>query len=95
MSFKDKLKEFKHKNDLTEELQEYKSMISKKTEHSEFKYALNKVESAITLIKENQQIINLDAELSEFYNLREKIIIEIEKHQKFYQRRYQNLLKET
>ncbi|MFX1414215.1 MAG: hypothetical protein ACFFA2_10300 [Promethearchaeota archaeon] len=95
MSFKDKLKEFKHKNDLTEELQEYKSMISKKTEHSEFKYALNKVESAITLIKENQQIINLDAELSEFYNLRENIIIEIEKHQKFYQRRYQNLLKET
>ncbi|MFX1498665.1 MAG: hypothetical protein ACFFBH_14165 [Promethearchaeota archaeon] len=95
MSFKDKLKEYKHKNDLIEELQLYESMISKKIENHDYKYALNKVESAITLIKENQQTFNLEPELSELNSLREKIIIKINKYQKFYQRRYRNLLKET
>lgn len=95
MSFKDQLKEYKHKNDLIEELQLYESMISKKIENHDYKYALNKVESAITLIKENQQTFNLEPELSELNSLREKIIIKINKYQKFYQRRYRNLLKET
>lgn len=95
MSFKDKLKEYKQKNDLIEELQLYKSMISKKSEDHDYKYALSKVESAITLIKENQQTFNLESELSELSSLREQILSEIDKHQKFYQRRYQNLLKET
>ncbi|MFX0141998.1 MAG: hypothetical protein ACFFDN_50645, partial [Candidatus Hodarchaeota archaeon] len=42
-----------------------------------------------------QQIYNLDTELSEFENLKEEIISELEMRQRFYTRRYSNLLKET
>ncbi|MFX0031032.1 MAG: hypothetical protein ACFE8E_13150 [Candidatus Hodarchaeota archaeon] len=95
MSFKEDLEKYELKNDLIDELQLYKSMASKKIENHEFKYALEKIESAITLIKENQQIYDLDSELSEFHTLREEVIIEIVNYQKFYHRRYYNLLKET
>jgi len=95
MSFKDNLEGYKQKNDLIDELYLYKSMVTKKIENHEFKYALEKIESAITLIKENQQIYDLDLDLSEFHTLRKEVIVKINKYQKFYQRRYYNLLKET
>lgn len=95
MSFKDKLDQYKQRKDLIDELDFYKSIISKRIEHKNFRSALEKIESAIILIKENQQIYNLDIELSEFENLKEEIISELEMCQKFYTRRYSNLLKET
>ena len=95
MSFKDKLDQYKQRKDLIDELDFYKSIISKRIEHKNFRSTLEKIESAIILIKENQQIYNLDTELSEFENLKEEIISELEICQKFYTRRYSNLLKET
>ncbi len=95
MSFKDKLDQYKQRKDLIDELDFYKSIISRRIEHKNFRYALEKIESAIILIKENQQFYNLDIELSEFENLKEEIISELEMCQKFYTRRYSNLLKET
>jgi len=95
MSFKDNLEQYKQRKDLIDELDFYKSIISKKIENKNFKSALEKIDSAIILIKENQQLYNLDIELSEFENLKEEIISELEMCQKFYIRRYRNLLKET
>jgi len=95
MSFKDKLEQYKQRKDLIDEIDFYKSIILKKIEYKNFKSVLEKIESAITLIKENQQFYNLDNELSEFENLKEEIISELEMCQKFYTRRYSNLLKET
>ena len=90
MSFKDKLKRYQQRKDLIDELVFHKSIISKKLEHKDFKSALEKVNSAITLIKEYQHFYNLDKELSEFEKLNEIIISELEIRQKFYYRRYHN-----
>ncbi|MFX0024771.1 MAG: hypothetical protein ACFE8M_00030 [Candidatus Hermodarchaeota archaeon] len=95
MSFKDKLEQYKQKKDLIDELDFYKSIISKKLENKNFKSALEKIESAIILIKENQQFFNLNIELSEFENIKEEIISKIKLCQKVYIRRYNNLLKES
>jgi len=94
MIFKDKLEQYKQRKDLITELDFYKSIISKRIENKNLKSALEKIGSAIILIKENQQFYNLDIELSEFEILKEEIISELEVCQKFYTRRYSNLLKE-
>ena len=95
MSFEKKLEQYKKRRDLVDELHYYKTIISKKIEQEDFKSALEKVSSAMIIIKEHQLIYNLETEFSEFDILRNKIISELESHQQVYQRRYSNLIKEN
>jgi hypothetical protein len=95
MTFLHKPDKIKQKKDLMEELDFYKSIILKNLSNKHYKSASEKVNSAITLIKEFQDHYNLKKEHSEFKELEHKIKFELKSCQNMYYRRYNNLLKET
>ncbi len=85
---------YKHKKDLIEELNYYKSIILKKINDGEINSASEKVNSAKTLIEEHQDSFDLEHQGLEFDDLRDKITTELQKYRMLYQRRFNNLLKE-
>ena len=95
MSLNDKVDGYKRKKELLEELNVYRSIILKKLEIEDFKSALVKIGSALTLIIEHQNYFDLKNELSEFNELQQKARVELDNCRKIYLRRYDNLLKEN
>jgi len=95
MSINDKFDGYKHKKELLEELDVYKSIILKKLDVDDFKSASIKIGSALTLIKEHQNYFDIENELGEFNELQQKIRVELDNRRKIYLRRYDNLLKEN
>jgi len=85
---------YKDKKNLVQELDIYKEMILKKVEELDLTSAIKKVNSALTLIHENQEYFNLDQELSTFLQLQQKVTQERKIHLDKIMRRYNNLLKE-
>ena len=57
---------YKQKKELLKELNVYKSFVLKKIDIEDFKSALSKIDSALTLIDEFQSHFNLKTELEEF-----------------------------
>ena len=95
MSLNDKFDGYKRKKELLEELNVYKSIILKKLDIDDFKSALVKIGSALTLIKEHQNFFDVENELGEFNELQQKARGELDYQRKIYLRRYDNLLKEN
>ncbi len=95
MSLNDKFDGYKRKKELIEELNVYKSIILKKLDIDDFKSALVKIGSALTLIVEHQNYFDLKNELGEFNELQQKARVELDNCRKIYLRRYDNLLKEN
>ena len=95
MSLNDKFDGYKRKKELLEELNVYKSIILKKLDIDDFKSALVKIGSALTLIEEHQNNFDLKNEFGEFNELQQKARVELDNHRKIYLRRYDNLLKEN
>ncbi len=86
---------YKQKKELIEELNIYQSIVSKKIDIEDFKSALTKIDSALTLIDEFQSYFDLKHELKEFSEIRQKVLSEFDTHRNIYLRRYNNLLKES
>ena len=95
MMLNDKFDGYKRKKELVEELNVYKSITLKKLDIEDFKSALVKIGSALTLIEEHQNYFDLNNELGEFNELKQKARVELDNHRKKYLRRYDNLLKEN
>jgi hypothetical protein len=95
MSLNDKFDGYKRKKELLEELNVYKSIILKKLDIDDFKSALVKTGSALTLIKEHQNYFDIENELGEFNELEQQARVELDNRRKVYLRRYDNLLKEN
>lgn len=95
MSFLEKLEKFKSKKQLLEELEYYNSLITKNKDLKDFKTALEKVNSAITLIQEYDGTFDLDKELFEIAKIKTVLQSELQESQDLYFRRYDNLSKET
>jgi len=95
MSLNDKFDGYKRKKELLEELNVYKSIILKKLDIDDFKSALVKIGSALTLIEEHKNNFDLKNEFGEFNELQQKARVEFDNHRKIYLRRYDNLLKEN
>jgi len=95
MSFLEKLEKVKSKKQLVEDLDYYKSLIIKNHSSEDFKSALEKINSTITLIHEYEELFDLKKELLEFTELKLNINSSLQKHQELYFRRYNNLLKEN
>lgn len=93
--FKEKLDTIKTKKDLTKELKIYKQFIIKKIDTEEFNSALTKAKSALILIKEHQELFDLDKNLKEFQDLSEKVLSELNRHRDKYTKRLYRLLKEN
>ncbi len=85
---------YKQKKDLIKELNVYQSFVLKKINIEDFKSALTKIDSALTLIGEFQSYFDLKPELKEFSEIRQKVLSEFDNHRNIYLRRYNNLLKE-
>lgn len=85
---------YKQKKELIEELNIYQSFVLKKIDIEDFKSALAKIDSALTLIDEFQSFFDLKYELNEFSEIRQKVLNEFDNHRNIYLRRYNNLLKE-
>ncbi|MFW9821999.1 MAG: hypothetical protein ACFFE4_03645 [Candidatus Thorarchaeota archaeon] len=94
MSFNPNLENFKNKKDLIEELSYYKSIILKKVKNGDYNSALEKVRSAIILVRDHQDSFNLEKELIDFYELNQKVQQELQHHRWTYERRFNNLIKE-
>ena len=60
---------FKKKKELIGEMDYYKSIILKKVENGDYISALEKVQSAVTLLEEYQEYFNIEKELHNFYEL--------------------------
>ncbi len=86
---------YKQKKELLKELNVYQSFVLKKIDIEDFKSALLKIDSALTLIDEFQSEFDLKSELEEFSKIRQEVLSEFENRRKIYLRRYNNLLKET
>jgi len=95
MSSNHKIERSKPKKEIIEELDFYKSIILKKMDIDDFNSALIKIESALTLLKENQVDFDLEKETKEFTQLQQKLLVEFDEHRNLYVRRYNNLRKET
>jgi len=95
MSLNDKVDGYKRKKELLEELNVYKAIILKKLDIDDFKSALVKIGSALTLIIEHQNYFDLKNELGEFNELQQKARLELDNRRNIYLRRYDNLLKEN
>jgi len=95
MSLNDKFDGYKRKKELLEELNVYKSIILKKLDLDDFKSALVKIGSVLTLIEEHKNYFDLKNEFGEFNELQQKACLEFDNHRKIYLRRYDNLLKEN
>jgi len=85
---------YKQKKELIKELNVYQSFVLKKIDIEDFKSALTKIDSALTLIDEFQSYFDLKPELREFSEIRQKVLSEFDNHRNIYLRRYNNLLKE-
>lgn len=85
---------YKQKKELIEELNVYQSFVLKKIDIEDFKSALTKIDSALTLIDEFQSYFDLKPELKEFSEIRQKVLVEFDSYRNIYVRRYNNLLKE-
>ena len=85
---------YKQKKELIKELNVYQSFVLKKIDIEDFKSALTKIDSALTLIDEFQSYFDLKPELKEFSEIRQKVLSEFDNHRNIYLRRYNNLLKE-
>ena len=85
---------YKQKKELIKELNVYQSFVLKKIDIEDFKSALTKIDSALTLIDEFQSYFDLKPELKEFSDIRQKVLSEFDNHRNIYLRRYNNLLKE-
>jgi len=85
---------YKQKKELIKELNVYQSFVLNKIGIEDFKSALTKVDSALTLIDEFQSYFDLKPELEEFSEIRQKVLSEFNNHRNIYLRRYNNLLKE-
>ncbi len=85
---------YKQKKELIKELNVYQSFVLKKIDIEDFKSALTKIDSALTLIDEFQSYFDLRPELKEFSEIRQKVLSEFDNHRNIYLRRYNNLLKE-
>ncbi|MFX1456766.1 MAG: hypothetical protein ACFFDB_15440 [Promethearchaeota archaeon] len=94
MSFSSNLENFKNKKDLIGELSYYKSVILKKVKNGDYNSAVEKVRSAIILVKDHQDFFNLEKELIDFYELNQKVQQELQHHKWIYERRFNNLIKE-
>ncbi|MHA1916438.1 MAG: hypothetical protein ACW97V_18965, partial [Promethearchaeota archaeon] len=88
------LTSFKKKKDLIGEINYYQSIILKKVENGEYSSALEKVQSALTLLEEHQEYFNVEKELHNFYELNKNIRTEFLNQKMVYQRRFNNLLRE-
>ncbi len=86
---------YRNKKDLLDELKIHKELAIKKINQQDLGTALKKVKSAIILIEEAQDYLDLDDELEEFHQLNQKIIDERLSHREWYLRKYNNLLKEN
>jgi hypothetical protein len=86
---------YKQKKELLKELSLYQSFALKKIDIEDFRSALSKIDSALTLIDEFQSIFDLKPELEEFSKIRQNVLIEFDNRRNIYIRRYNNLLKET
>ncbi|MHA2288175.1 MAG: hypothetical protein ACXABG_05260 [Promethearchaeota archaeon] len=86
---------YKQKKELLKDLGIYQSLALKKIDIEDFKSALLKIDSALTLIKEFQAHFDLNTELNDFSEIRQKVLQEFNSHRNIYIRRYNNLLKET
>jgi len=85
---------YKQKKELIKELNVYQSFVLKKINIKDFKSALSKIDSALTLIDEFQSYFDLKPKLKEFSEIRQKVLNEFDNHRNIYLRRYNNLLKE-
>jgi len=94
MTYNSNFVKYKQKKELLEELNIYQSFVLKKIDIEDFKSALAKIDSALTLIDEFQSYFDLKYELKEFSEIRQKVLSEFDKHRNIYLRRYHNLLKE-
>ncbi|NVM17538.1 MAG: hypothetical protein HWN80_07465 [Candidatus Lokiarchaeota archaeon] len=95
MTFNNNFVVYKQKKELLKELSIYQSLVLKKIDIEDFKSALSKIDSALTLIDEFQSSFDLKTELEEFNGIRQKVQIEFDNRRNIYLRRYNNLLKET
>jgi len=95
MSSNHKIDKYKQKKEIIEELDFYKSIISKKMDTDDFNSALIKIESALTFLKEYQTDFDLEKETEIFIQLQQKLRVEFDNHRNLYIRRYNNLRKET
>ena len=86
---------YKQKKELLKELSIYQSFVLKKIDIEDFKSALSKIDSALTLIDEFQSYFDLKTELEEFSKMRQEILSEFDNRRNIYIRRYNNLLRET
>ncbi len=86
---------YKQKKELLKDLNIYQSFALKKIDIEDFKSALSKIDSALTLIEEFQSHFDLKTELNNFSEIRQKVFIELNSHRDIYLRRYNNLLKEA
>jgi hypothetical protein len=94
MSFNSNLENFKSKKHLIEELSYYKSIILKKVKSGDYNSALEKLRSAIILVKDHQESFNLEHELFDFYELNRTVQVELTNHRMIYERRFNNLMRE-
>ena len=95
MSSNDKIDSYKQKKEIIEELDFYKSIILKKIELDDFKSALSKINSALTLLEEYKAEFDLEKEIMNFTKLQQKLRVEFDEHRKIFLRKYENLRKET
>jgi hypothetical protein len=95
MTFNNNFVVYKQKKDLLKDLNIYQSFALKKIDIEDFKSALAKIDSALTLIDEFQSNFDLKTELNDFSEIRQKVLTEFNSHRDIYIRRYNNLLKET
>ncbi|MBY8987856.1 MAG: hypothetical protein KGD61_05330 [Candidatus Lokiarchaeota archaeon] len=94
MTFNNNFVKYKQKKGLLEELSVYQSFVLKKIDIKDFKSALSKIDSALTLIEEFQSYFDLKPELKKFSEIRQKVQSEFDNRRNIYIRRYNNLLKE-
>ncbi len=95
MTFNNNFVVYKQKKELLKDLNIYQSFALKKIDIEDFKSALAKIDSALTLIDEFQSYFDLKTELNDFSEIRQKVLTEFNSHRDIYIRRYNNLLKET
>ena len=84
----------KSKDIVLEDLKAYENLITQKLEMEDLNSALNKVESAIVLIKNHQDYHDFEQILSAYSELKETIESSLKKKQMTYLRRYNSLLNE-
>jgi len=94
MSLRNKLDRAKSKKEFFEELDYYRTMIIKKFGEDDLRSALDKINSVLTLIEENREDFDLSDVSDEFNELNNAIKTELIKRREFYQRKFDNLLKE-